>query len=461
MDIYRFTPEFERHVIWHATLTPSFGKLLKHLADVFWTCTTTKHIGKVLRAWGSENQMVPGDFDVLMHLMTREHQAGRLSAEDLADTDAWLCLLMVTHAPAPSHPVLNELTSTIIAYKQFVETNELVKVARSRGSAAMVQHAKRIIEATNIGEAERPTKPPVRSLDDMLSAMEAGGDLQPLPTLTAIDQTLPAGGIEINSMTLLFGNTNVGKSFLLLLLVAAALIQGKNAALSVLEGTIERASVRLVAILSGHTQEFVRRNKELAILHVKERWPNLGQIAMFQVPAVGSCARDIIDTWSTEAANRGIKFHIGGLDYVDLVEGGDTPDLKISQYDRMRVVCRYFADFVIGAGTPVERVVSPSQSQRLMDDFKPVSINQGADSHHKARITDIALAINKKRTPPASGVYNGYLPSDNDLFVEVECIKNRQQQVGRKTGTIKADLDRAVLLPNQLWFAPYQTAESL
>lgn len=462
MDTFRFTTEFEQHVVWHATLTPKFGPFLEKLDSAFFTCDETRFIGRALAAWGREHRRVPSSFDVLLQVMHREQAAMGVDDELLANSVAWLCELQVTCTPPDPEAVFVEVRKTLIEHAQFVAVADLVRSARSRGGEHTAQHARKIIEATNLGKVERQAPTPVRGLDGLLEAMESGGDLDVMSTCCALDATMPGGGIERASFSLIAGNTNVGKSFLTLQVAAAALIQGHNAIIDVLESTKERVSVRLTAILSGKTMAAVRADKVGAILAVRERWPNLGKVIINQTPAVGSSAREITERWAAEASNLGKPFAVGALDYIDLVEGSEDAEVRVVRdYELMKHVCKFFADFVIQPSAPVERVVSPTQSQRLLDDYKPLTVNSLADSHHKARIVDTIWAINKKRTPPPSGIFNGHIPSEKDLFVEVECVKNRQQQVGRKTGVVMADLDRAVLLPNQTWFAPYGTAVSL
>lgn len=457
MDNYRFTPAFERHVVWHCIWTPAFGKFLEYLADDFWSTPETTLIGRVLRAWGEEHHTVPGNHDLFIQRLQREHNEGRVSAEDLELTVNWVFVLLATLThPAPAANVEAELRANVVALQQFKASEELVKQARSRGPS-MAKAARKIIEAEQIGLVT-PPKPPVRDLSGLLSSMETGADLDLLSTGTICDQVL-GGGIERGSLTLFLGNTNSGKSFLLLQCIAACLIQGKNACLTFLEGTEGRVVTRLVALLSGMKQAEVRKDKEAAIIAVAERWPNLGKFAIFEVNRVGSLAADITKQWDDEAVARGIQWDEMGLDYGDLVEGVDEVlATKVKEYDRAKAVYGYLYAY---ATTKNGRVLSPTQSQRLADEAKEAGLNSLADSHHKARIADTILAINRKRKPPPSYLEAGHIPSDKDQFVEITCVKHRNEFAGLRTGVVKADLDRAVLLPNQVYFPPYDNTVML
>lgn len=453
MDAYRFNTSFERNVIWYAMTAQSFAKFLPYFDKELFASDETKTIAAILRAWGNETPgTVPGSIDILLQRMEREYGEGRLAAEAKDAAEGWLWELLLTlQHPLPVAGVEAELRSTLVSFTQFRAAEDLVRQSRARGS--MSKAAKRIIDAESIGIIS--AKPRLlRNAEDFRKVMKSQGSLDRLATGTVVD-TIIGGGLPLHNMALILANTNVGKSQLLLQFVAACLIQGKNACVTLLEGTESQAIARLFAILSGKNVLDVRADFDAALDAVACRWPNLGQISIWKMDAVGSTAADITAAWDEDAKARGLEsWDLCGLDYLDLVEGGEVQlPPSTSDYQRAKVAARYFSNYVTSRKT---RIWSPTQSQRLAKDVETdMTINSGADSHHKARITDVMIGINKKKKPPpTSPWFMSYGPKD--VFLDVMCLKNRDEQAGLRSDVVRAELWRAVVLPNQTYFSSWE-----
>lgn len=453
MDTYALTESFERQVIWHIMTSALMLPYLPYLEDCYFSCMETRTLAKAARAFNLEHGLAPGGVPVVLQRVEREVNEGRLAHEDQTAVEDWVWQNFIGFVPNPAEAVVAEFGVNVRARAQFLALDNAVKQSRSR--ADLSPFAAKIVEAAQIGRSS-PKGRVLRTMEDLKKVLNEAGDLDRLSTGVHTLNALLDGGLARGAMGLILASTGVGKSQLLIQLGAAAMIQGKNVSLVLLEGTEAEATSRLLAVLSGLTLNDVRCYQDEAIQVIADRWPGLGQFAITSMEATGSLSTSIVSFWNEEAQKLGQPFDLYLLDYVDCVSGVSETEARSAKasndYHIAKAVMRHLSDYIKNINS---RLWTPIASKRLQKGVRQdLDINDGADSQHKVRIADVVLALNKLKAPPATATDGSVLP-DADVMIEASVLKHRQGRSDRKSSPIKTDMDRAIVFPDATFFPPH------
>lgn len=456
MDAYTFAPEFEKNALWHLITAPSLGDALEDLQDVFWTCDETKRLGKLLQAYGKKHHAGPGSFEVMFQLLQHELDTGKLKQEVAERLEAWVLLnLLVGFQPAEAGGVERHVRDTIRAKKQFDTLDRAVKAAGKRED--LTKYAEELL-AHSATHEKAPPPVIVSGIRGMLEILKKDGDLQRLTTGSYHVDNIIDGGLPLRALGMLLASTGTGKSVFCSNMTAAAAVLGIPAILVVNEDSIREPLNRIYAFLSGLTLNEVYKQPEFACELIEQRWGGIAPIEVVRFEATGCLASSIVKTIEGRETALGVKFGLKVVDYLDVIEGVHKVKAGQNGYETAKEVARYLHDHVEHTNS---RLWTPIQSRRLAKAIKKeldqdLDINDGADSQHKVRIADIVLALNRMGGPKGTVIDGSFLPTtEDDMYIQAHCLKHRQGRANLRSETVKADLARAVLFPDERFYHPY------
>lgn len=341
-----------------------------------------------LRTWMEDGQLTQEDVHAVVDMFDSAEEAG------LPDEEALV---------AEVAPILRRRARDK-AVKHAID-----KLPQNESLAGIADEMKR---AEQIGESRGAL---AVGWDQMRATLVQEGSFVRLPTgIIELDRKLE-GGLERGSLWTFLGISGGGKSIMLTQIAAHALLTGLNVCYATLELSKGKTAARLIANLSGVPLNRVLNGQmETALAQVSKL--KVGKIHLDYFTPKVTTVGHIKDYVKSAEDRHGEKFEMIIVDYGDKLtskEGNEASSYTEggNVWEEYRVWMEAEQRWGVTAAQAKRQDKKQKEIHLTLDDF--------ADSMGKPRVTDGAIAINRR---------------EQDTDVRLACIKNRNGESGWEVG---------------------------
>jgi hypothetical protein len=334
------------------------------------------------------NQAPGGEFAVMQRLQSWV-DGGSCPAEILEavedDFDD-----QIDRKPIPSAVLAGELGNVLRESKRHRLVDDLIK-AHGRGEDCLRQ-AKQLQEISRIGHAKTSS---AVGLSDAHSLLLQASKMERHPTgIEELDDGMK-GGPPRQSLTLWIGGTGDGKSIALSMVSAVALLNQRSVVYVSLEIPRYMVLARISAALTGYLIDDFEAVDPEALEALDRMRGNLGSLAIEYMEPGVTTPGDIDDLIESVQQARGEPVEFLAVDYLDrLAAPGKRGSRRgeISTYSTGEIVTTQLRDQIIVPRNLWGHTASAAKGQDKKKKVK--GTDDGADSLHKARISDNVITLN-------------------------------------------------------------------
>lgn len=427
VQAYNLEPSFEHKVLHLLVSNPKFYGSVGYLLDpdamgsalATLLVKATKQIFKDLGHG-------PSDESIVLQRVRRMVGDGQVTQDQLDDVIDFFIELPLRMPPVTE--VMNELSPIL---KRRMEA-EVVRAAMDGYAKGDFETAKRIMHA-----ADRVGR--VDTSHGLRLGKEAFGEIDRLRNIdrlsTGIDE-LDAGldgGLPRGCLGVYVGGPGAGKSMMLAHIASRAVMDGYFVAVATLELNRAAWMARVMANITNTPVNVILREDASAVAaKIEALFPVLGTLLVMDFPAEITTIPDIT-SWAKDVGEaEGVLPHLICVDYPDKCRSHNQNDRdpytgQKTVYETLRLFCHENGIWGWGASQPVRRAGK--------DKERKISIDDLADSQHKARIADLLLSGN---------------PTKDGDQIDYNCPKFRYGKSNWSVGPLPHDwaCGRMVMLPD-------------
>lgn len=416
---YRFAEAFELAVLRHHVLEPRFWATVgRHLEPSALATPEAQLVAKAVAVIAAETGRGPGSGTLVVQRLARWREEGRITHEQVLDAGDLLDELEDWEAPPPVDGVVAELVPVLRERRNREAVRLAMKRAATRDDMAeVIQHLQ---ATTRLGVAEATEG--IRLGPEALAKVRDLRQTDRLPLgIAELDAEL-GGGPLVRTLTTFMGGSGDGKSMALAHATGSALLAGHNVLVATLELADTQWICRLMANLTGVPIDGIADGSlEGECAARLAELPGLGQCEVGQWTPGATQVSDLL-AWADEVEQRaGWRADVLVVDYADLLGHSKSRD-----YEGMREV---FAG--LREEWSVKRngwALTASQSRRKGKAGEKQGVEDGADSQHKVRVSDLWIVLRMNDDGTEIEWYvgknrNGKRGSCLTLPTELECAR--------------------------------------
>ena len=383
---YGLAPSFERAIVTLACRNQAFYSRIGHQLDTeLLSDPIAQRALQMAQLIGKERGNGPTSFGIVTQRMTRLMQDGRVTQEQINEV-----IDMFDEALEHGLPSLEDAVGEMAPVLRIRKHDEAVQVAIEQlGKAGdMTSVADMIQEAAEIGNVKRTVG---INYEDAFDEMAHISDVDRLSSgIPELDHALD-GGPARGETCLFCGGAGDGKSMMLTQFAAQAACNGFNVSYATLEISRARTWARIIANVTGvPTNSVLNGSRHKALELWKELQPKLGKIRVEYFTGGATQIEDIFNFVEANEQTDGERYEITIIDYMDWVvleEAKRKTPYQDAQAigNKARVWNEQRGGWLLSASQAVRR--APGKRRRL-------DIDDGADSQHKVRVTDLWITLN-------------------------------------------------------------------
>lgn len=385
---YPFDPEFEKTiVVLMVTSAQFFGRVGPHIEPDRFKDTKAQIIGAQCRALYERSGKPPGSLSVLLQLLRKEHDRGKLNRAKLGVcTDYLLDALDREDTPDPD-VVAAEVAEVLQRDKHQEALEDAMTTYAERGD--MTEVARKIEKVSAIGKVDVSYG---LGLDSLADDLEAAGQQERMSTgFLDIDSEM-GGGVARGEFWFWLAGPKTGKSMALVQNAVIMLLKGLHVCVATLELNENQWRARVIGAITGTPYQDILKygRKSVAFARyaelVNDPDINLGRLSVKKFPGHQTPVTTAFDWVHREEDRSGVGCDAFIADYCDKFTGKNTKDDMYLQmrdvYESTRLWCENGNRWGWSA----------SQAVRIELGEMP-TINSCADSQHKVRVTDGMIGI--------------------------------------------------------------------
>lgn len=389
------TPALERDVV-HLLLTdPRFHARIGFALPV--EMLPTDHARLVLgiaNAFYVEAPNATLSLSVVAQRLARQRAEGKLTSEDVDDAFDWIEADILTGAAPEREGVIHEVATEIKRVRNHAHVQNAMEMAAKRGSLKAVAEA--IQETERLGLAEEHIG---AMWDDGSELLRDHSQAERLPTgIEGLDFALE-GGLPRGCLTYGLGSSGAGKSMLLSQIAAEALANRQCPYIATLEVSERKWGFRLRSAASDIPIRAIRDNQLTAGDLLQLKTARNGMVARIdEFRASAATPEDLFRAFDAEQhrlerAGSPHRYTVMIVDYADKlvwpshIKASDTYNGQKYVYEALRQFARDRNIWVVTASQATRREKKRAKEHLL-------TLEDSADSIHKARIADVGFTIN-------------------------------------------------------------------
>lgn len=413
MTPYTFAADFERAVAaLLCTSTRFFALVGPHLDPTRLANPHARLLATHARLVYDESGKGPGSAALAVQRLRRTHEQGKITLDAMIAATEYLCDAQDAGVPDVDLAVA-EVRDVLQreAHRKAITT--AAETFANRGS--MLDVAKEIERAESIGREDATTG---IELDDLQQALIDGGTIERFPTGILELDAATGGGLARGEFAFWLAAAKAGKSHALVQNAVIGVRNRLNVAAVTLELAPEKWMARAIAGITGTPVNDIIADPANSVAF--KRYAELrqdGEIGRLAIQKFGGHQTQLNDViaWIERVEDKwNDSIDVLVIDYADKLAGNPS----IGMYEQMREVYEGIRLFC------VERHIwgwTASQTKRVADGVVP-SMNDGADSQHKIRVTDMAIGMARD-------------PSDGNK-ISVKIVANRNGDEGAEVGPL-------------------------
>lgn len=388
------TPALELDLIQLLLADRRFYQRIGHALPIEMLPTDHARIAlEIAHAFDKETNGAALSLSVIAQRLARRREEGRMTTEEVDDTFDWLEAALNRPKPDPEG-VVHEVATEIKRVRNQASVQHAMELAAKRGSLKDVAET---IQATEkLGSAEEHYG---AMWDETTEVTAVHARPERLPTgIEGLDFALE-GGLPRGCLIYGLGNSGAGKSMLLSQIAAEALRHLHCPWIATLEVSEDKWGHRLRAAASGIPIRSLRDNEltpdDLAALK-NARCGMVARIDEFR--AAAATPEDLFRVFDEQQQNlvragSSLRYDVMIVDYADklywpsTIKANDTYNGQKYVYEALRQFARDRNIWVITASQATRR-----EKKRVKEHI--LTLDESADSIHKARIADVGFTLN-------------------------------------------------------------------
>jgi hypothetical protein len=426
-ELYNLDPAFERSLVTITCSKPQFfariGEVINpELLNIEPATLSLRAAQAIAKSTGSG----PDSLCIITQRLRLWHHEGNVTQEQIDDVMDMFDESLDAGLPS-EEIVLGEIVPVLQRRIRDKATRMAIDELGKHGD--MLSVADLITRASRLGDSTVTSDGSFVG-DEAFDEIAAIASLDRLPTgITELDVELQ-GGFERGSLFVFAGGAGDGKSIALAQCAAEAALHGYNVAYATLELSRARTLTRIMAnitaipidaLLNGSMEKARRRFSYIE---------DTRDMGFFKVEyfTAGATTLEDIKLWVARLEQKyKTKIHAVVVDYGDLLTLLEAE--RKGGYVDMGVI---FGGFRVWMEATGRWGISGSQSKRKERKQRRITIDDLADSQHKARVADGIITLNVK---------------DEGESIELFIAKNRNGISRRTVGPLPTDWDCARLAP--------------
>lgn len=335
----------------------------------------------------------------------------------------------------PSAVLGSELRTVLQRHKRHQLVQDILK-AHGRDED-LTRQAKALLDVGKIGLVRETSS---ADLADAPNLLRAAANLERLPTgIEELDNAMK-GGPPRQSLSLWIGGTGDGKSIALSMVSAVALMLQRNVVYISLEIPTYMVLARISAALTGFSIDDFEAVDDDALRALDEAMTKVGSLDVEYMEPGVTTVGDIDEYIDRVEQARGEAVEFLAVDYLDRLAAPGKRGSKrgeISTYSTGEIVTTQLRDSVILPRNLWGHTASAAKGQRAGK--KAVKgTDDGADSLHKARISDNVITLNM--TEGSAG----------ERHMLLKCAKHRTGKAGFTVGPYPTEFARGLVVKNSV-----------
>lgn len=422
VPLYVLTEAFERLVIFALASSPSGWALVgaEVEADAFRE-GAPRDIARILVMYAKEHGRGPGSAQVLLQRMRRHMDDG---LQTQAELDAAVDLIIEADTGADADEVIAEFVPVV---RNRLRQRIALEVADAHGKGKPFKEAQALMSRLESFGKVSTSLGLELTQANVEAALTEVNNLDRMPTgISELDQLLN-GGVLRGDLGSFWGSPSAGKSMALYHMGISCAKRGGLVVIATLELGREKIISRLVANATGISIDATLANPKASA----EAYSDFGlAIQVEDFPPMISTFDDIERWVAAVEDKRGRKVDLLLTDYADKLSPAASWSKRSGtkssgSYDAMQQVYEHMRLYTYERG--IFHMTGTQTKRREKGDKTLISLEDGSDSQHKARVLDLIVGMNT---------------DDERKNIIWNVPKRRNGETGAKSGSIAADFAR-------------------